>query len=338
MTAEYGYGGRSPGTTIQFRQYFTDGHGDVTALADEDGYFCKFYAYDAFGNLISGSVTGSNRFLYASEYYDTEPGTYYLRARYYEPRTGVFLTEDPARDGLNWYSYCAANPVNYVDPTGEFIISVTALCMIGGALLFGTIGGLIGNQYANQKGATGWEKAGSIVLGALVGGVFGAALGAAIAPAIVSVTGVTEIAITASGISTIAVESGTTAIVEKVPDLVVNKSPQSWQEAEQIVRDAYSAKKTFFEILDPDLGNRIVDAFNFNAKTIHEVKYGAKVGADFIKKQIAKDIWLRNNNPNVEKIVWHFFQSVETGLIGPNHSLTELLENAGIKIIIHNID
>ena len=43
----------------------------------------------------------------------------YLRARYYDPELGRFLTEDPAQDGLNWYVYCANNPVNFVDPSGE---------------------------------------------------------------------------------------------------------------------------------------------------------------------------------------------------------------------------
>ena len=34
--------------------------------------------------------------------------------------TGRFITEDPAKDGLNWYSYCGGNPVNFVDPWGLF--------------------------------------------------------------------------------------------------------------------------------------------------------------------------------------------------------------------------
>ena len=32
---------------------------------------------------------------------------------------GAFITEDPIRDGVNWYSYCGGNPVRYVDPSGE---------------------------------------------------------------------------------------------------------------------------------------------------------------------------------------------------------------------------
>ena len=47
-------------------------------------------------------------------------GTYYLRARYYQPSTSRFLTEDPIRDGLNWYAYANNNPIYFSDPWGLF--------------------------------------------------------------------------------------------------------------------------------------------------------------------------------------------------------------------------
>lgn len=46
----------------------------------------------------------------------------YLRARYYEPRTGRFTSEDVAKDGINWYTYCGSNPARYVDPSGKTLI------------------------------------------------------------------------------------------------------------------------------------------------------------------------------------------------------------------------
>ena len=42
----------------------------------------------------------------------------YLRNRYYDPSIGRFTTEDPVKDGDNWYVYCGNNPVNAVDPWG----------------------------------------------------------------------------------------------------------------------------------------------------------------------------------------------------------------------------
>ena len=38
--------------------------------------------------------------------------------RYLDPTSGRFLTEDPAKDGLNWFSYCGGNPVKFTDPWG----------------------------------------------------------------------------------------------------------------------------------------------------------------------------------------------------------------------------
>ena len=75
------------------------------------------YSYDAFGNQTE-EAEDSNPFRYAGEYWDSESGLIYLRARYYDSGVGAFVSEDPAKDGLNWYSYCAGNPVNFVDPTG----------------------------------------------------------------------------------------------------------------------------------------------------------------------------------------------------------------------------
>ncbi len=49
---------------------------------------------------------------------DPENGLIYMRARFYEPWTGRFLSEDPFADGLNWYIYCGSDPANYLDPDG----------------------------------------------------------------------------------------------------------------------------------------------------------------------------------------------------------------------------
>jgi RHS repeat-associated protein len=50
---------------------------------------------------------------------DAESGLVYMRARYYEPWTGRFLSEDPAMDGANWYVYCHNDPVNKIDASGK---------------------------------------------------------------------------------------------------------------------------------------------------------------------------------------------------------------------------
>jgi RHS repeat-associated protein len=54
---------------------------------------------------------------------DGESGLTYMRARYYEPWTGRFLSEDAARDNLNWYVYAANSPTVNKDFDGQVTYS-----------------------------------------------------------------------------------------------------------------------------------------------------------------------------------------------------------------------
>ncbi len=76
------------------------------------------YKYNAFGNERKPCDTDPNPFRYCGEYWDANIEEYYLRARTYQPGNGRFTSEDPARSGSNWYSYCGGNPVNLSDPSG----------------------------------------------------------------------------------------------------------------------------------------------------------------------------------------------------------------------------
>jgi RHS repeat-associated protein len=60
------------------------------------------------------------RFRWAGREYDQETGLYYLRARYYDPQLGRFLSEDPAgiAGGLDLYTFVGDDPVNRTDPSG----------------------------------------------------------------------------------------------------------------------------------------------------------------------------------------------------------------------------
>ena len=97
-----------------------DGHGSVVNISNESGKSIKSYDYDAFGVELNKDANDTNLFRYCGEQYDNETDSIYLRARYYSPSLGRFTTEDPAKDGNNWYSYCAGNPVNGWDPSGLF--------------------------------------------------------------------------------------------------------------------------------------------------------------------------------------------------------------------------
>ncbi len=97
--------------------YYTNSHGDVTKLVSSGGSVVVDYSYDAFGN--QNSETGdANPFRYCGEYFDGETNMIYLRARYYDPSIGRFISEDPARAEGNWYVYCMNNPIMRIDPWG----------------------------------------------------------------------------------------------------------------------------------------------------------------------------------------------------------------------------
>jgi len=50
--------------------------------------------------------------------WDEDAQLYYFNARWYDPETGRFITEDPVKDGLLWFAYVNNNPMGYIDPTG----------------------------------------------------------------------------------------------------------------------------------------------------------------------------------------------------------------------------
>ncbi|AEY65641.1 RHS repeat-associated core domain-containing protein [Clostridium sp. BNL1100] len=109
--------------------YLFNGHGDVTQLTDASGDVIKNYDYDAFGNEKNPDVNDANVFRYSGEYFDKETGTIYLRARYYDPEIGRFISEDSywGKDNdplsLNLYTYAMDNPIMFVDPSGHAVTS-----------------------------------------------------------------------------------------------------------------------------------------------------------------------------------------------------------------------
>ncbi|WP_016739355.1 MULTISPECIES: polymorphic toxin-type HINT domain-containing protein [Bacillales] len=107
--------------------YYYNSHGDVVKIKAPNGNVLNTYDYDIWGNLIADKVkeTISNPFMYAGEMFDKESGFYYLRARYYDPKIGRFISEDTYKGqvdnplSLNRYTYVSNNPLKYVDPTGN---------------------------------------------------------------------------------------------------------------------------------------------------------------------------------------------------------------------------
>ena len=156
---------RETDTSEQY--YIFNAHGDVTGLVNNSQTVEKTYDYDAFGNEKEPSATDTNPFRYCGEYFDKETGTYYLRARYYDPSIGRFTQQDTHWNtanmiygdnpnkineredalGLKTYTYAPSinsimqsgnlyvyglnNPLFYQDYSGNFVITTAALCALG---------------------------------------------------------------------------------------------------------------------------------------------------------------------------------------------------------------
>jgi RHS repeat-associated protein len=117
--------------------YGYDGGGNVRYLSNAAGTVTDTYEYDAFGNQVYRSGSTPNNYMYRGEQYDTDLGLYHLRARYYNPLTGRFLSRDP-NDGyainpgtLHKYLYANGDPVNGIDPSGrgtiETLFTITVI-------------------------------------------------------------------------------------------------------------------------------------------------------------------------------------------------------------------
>ena len=128
------------GENTEKTYYVTDMHGNVVQLLDESGNVTKTYEYDSFGNEVKPEKKDENPYRYCGEYYDKETEEVYLRARYYEPGVGRFITRDTYTGesdeplSLHLYTYCENDGVNMVDPSGHDAIW---LQQTDGALGFG---------------------------------------------------------------------------------------------------------------------------------------------------------------------------------------------------------
>jgi RHS repeat-associated protein len=150
--------------------YAYDAQGNVRNVV-QAGSSPSVYSYDAFGAIRHSSGVTSE-FQVNGQQVDTEDGLVYLRARYYDPTLGRFIMRDQASGNdslpqtLNRYSYVDNNPVNLMDPSGNFAILVT----IGLGALIGGGSDLIAQAIAGN--GINWGEVG---VHAAIGAAFGGA-------------------------------------------------------------------------------------------------------------------------------------------------------------------
>jgi len=97
----------------------TDGQNSTTATTDQNGNLINTNQYTPYGITES---TNTNHFQYTGRQ-KINDSLYYYRARFYDPKAGRFISEDPIglRGGdVNFYGYVLGDPVNFIDPLGLY--------------------------------------------------------------------------------------------------------------------------------------------------------------------------------------------------------------------------
>ncbi len=100
-----------------------DNLGTVRTLLDSQGNRIRDLVFAAWGEITQDTNASVDfPFAFTGREYDRETGLYFYRARYYDPRTGRFISADPlgfAAGDTNLSRYVANSPTNFRDPTGH---------------------------------------------------------------------------------------------------------------------------------------------------------------------------------------------------------------------------
>jgi RHS repeat-associated protein len=175
------------GTTTNY--FLQDGQRSTRALTSSAGAVTDTYSYTAFGELFNQTGSTANSYLYTGQQFDSLTGLYSLRARYYNPALGRFLSQDtyPVNFNnpveLNRYVYTGNSPINRADPTGDMFIEY-AINVAETTVVAAGVGELFRIASAALCG-------GGLLEGAKTGFWFGAGFGAGsiIVPGVTSVAG-----------------------------------------------------------------------------------------------------------------------------------------------------
>ena len=98
--------------------YGSDILGSVKFITGQGGQEVKRIEYDVFGGIYKGNSPYGLETGYTGKPYGAVTGLSDYGFRDYSPTHARFITEDPIRDGENWFSYVGNNPVNWIDPWG----------------------------------------------------------------------------------------------------------------------------------------------------------------------------------------------------------------------------
>jgi RHS repeat-associated protein len=209
----YGLGRISQQKNGVTETFLPDGLGSVRQLADQNGSVIFGQAFDPFGNSIGQSGLGGSSYGYAGEWTDGS-GLQNLRARYYSPVQGRFLSKDSFSgflnqpSTLNVYAYATNNPVLMRDPTGHFAwlpVFVIAGAVIGAAVNYGS---QVYNNYQSNKCDLGAAFTQNINFSAVMeSAIAGSAMGLSAA-----ILGPAALAVAGDALAGVGLATGSTAV------------------------------------------------------------------------------------------------------------------------------
>jgi RHS repeat-associated protein len=146
--------------------------------------------HSAFGEALEDTNPGFTPFGFAGGMYDADTGLVRFGARDYDPSVGRWVSKDPIRFGggqSNLFVYVAGDPVDFIDPTGEFLVligaGIGAAAGAAGAALTGSdvlAGAAAGAATGGFAGLTG----GLSLVGQVAGGIGAGLVGVSINQAV----------------------------------------------------------------------------------------------------------------------------------------------------------
>ena len=145
-------------TTGLVKWYVYDGLGSVIGEVDPSGNVTYSAKYDVYGAVrgTTGTATTAQGFVGGLGHLsEAATGLIYMRARYYDPNTGRFVSQDSSMNSMNWYIYADDNPINSADASGNNTISITTVNLMVDGLTAGFLFTAIAIWYAGQRNYAG---------------------------------------------------------------------------------------------------------------------------------------------------------------------------------------